>query len=129
MKKNTDQGLGRGKGQRGLGVMGLLRPSILIQLSKADQHGYALLEGVEDFNFDVDHVDPSLIYRTLRKMEEDQLLESYEGEDSLGPKRKIYHILPKGEKYLAEMVQGLEQRKLEIENLLSAYQTIEKRNK
>ena len=129
MKKNTDQGLGRGKGQRGLGVMGLLRPSILIQLSKSDQHGYALLEGVEEFNFDIDHVDPSLIYRTLRKMEEDCLLESYEGEDSLGPKRKIYHMLPKGKQYLANMIQGLEQRKSEIENLLSAYQTLEKRNK
>lgn len=105
--------------------MGLLRPSILIQLMQEDQHGYALLEGVEEFNFDIDHVDPSLIYRTLRKMEDDQLLESYQGAESLGPKRKIYHILPKGQAYLSQLIESLIQRQKEIEHLVQAYQQLD----
>ena len=124
MQEKHGQALGRGKGQRGLGVMGLLRPSILIQLSQEDLHGYALLEGVEKFNFDIDRVDPSLIYRTLKKMEEDGLLESYQGEESLGPKRKIYHILPKGEENLSNLIKSLNQRKNEINNLIKSYNQI-----
>ena len=105
-------------------MLGLLRPAILIQLSQEDLHGYALLEGVEKFNFDFDRVDPSLIYRTLKKMVEDGLLESYQGAESLGPKRKIYHILPKGKENLSNLIISLNQRKNEIENLIISYNQI-----
>lgn len=111
---------GRGR-RRQQGVMGFLRPALLFLLKREDAHGYSLLDGLSEFGFDPQRIDPSMIYRILREMDEFGWVESYLGEESLGPQRRVYRVLPPGETYLAEQIAHLRHRRDEIDNLLKAY--------
>lgn len=66
-------GLG-GRGRRGVcrrqRVMQFLQPSLLLMLTRGEAHGYSLLDGLEEFSFNMDRPDPSLIFHALREMEE-----------------------------------------------------------
>jgi len=115
------RGLGIGRGRRRQGVMGFLRPSLLFLLSRENAHGYSLLDGLTEFGFNSKRLDPSLMYRTLREMEESGWIASHIGEESLGPKRRVYKLQPDGKTYLAELISGLRRRRDEINNLLQAY--------
>ena len=101
--------------------MGFLRPALLFMVNREDAHGYSLLEGLAEFGFDPERIDPSLIYRALKEMEEIGWVSSHLGKESLGPQRRIYKILPEGEAYLAELIKGLRRRRDEIDSLLQAY--------
>lgn len=102
-------------------MMGFLRPALLFLLTREDVHGYSLLDGLSEFGFDPQRVDPSMIYRILREMDEFGWVESYLGEESLGPQRRVYRILPAGEAYLADQIAHLRRRRDEIDQLLKAY--------
>ena len=115
------RGLGIGRGRRRQGVMGFLRPALLYLLSRENAHGYSLLDGLTEFGFNSKRLDPSLMYRTLREMEESGWIASHMGEESLGPKRRVYTLQPDGKTYLAELISGLRRRRDEINNLLQAY--------
>jgi len=117
----NERRLGRGRGRRRQGVLGFLRPALLFMLARENLHGYSLLDGLGEFGFNPDRVDPSLIYRTLKQMEECGWVTSRLGEESLGPQRRIYQISPEGEEYLAELVDGLRRRRDEIDSLIQAY--------
>ncbi len=64
---SEERGLGLGGGRRRQGVMGFLRPALLFLLTRENAHGYSLLDGLTEFGFNPDRIDPSLLYRTLRE--------------------------------------------------------------
>ena len=114
-------GLSPARKQRRQGVMGFLRPVLLFLLSRENTHGYSLLDGLTEFGFNSKQLDPSLVYRTLREMEESGWIASHIGEESRGPQRRVYRLLPEGKIYLAESISGLRIRRDEINNLLQTY--------
>jgi len=103
-------------------VMSFLKPCLLFLLHRGEAHGYNLLNGLEEFGFHADRLDPSLIYRALRDMEEDGWVVSRWGEESHGPQRRVYRILPVGEEHLVEWIRDLRQTRDEIDRLLLAYE-------
>jgi len=107
-------------------IMGFLRPALLFLLARENDHGYSLLDGLKEFEFNSDQIDPSLVYRILRDMEESGWVSSHQGEESLGPQRRVYQISPDGKTYLAELIAGLRHRRTEIDNLLKAYDQAKK---
>ncbi len=113
--------LSKGMRRRHQGVMGFLRPVLLFLLSRENAHGYSLLDGLTKFGFNSKQVDPSLVYRTLRDMEESGWITSHIGKESRGPQRRVYQLLPEGKNYLAELIGGLRIRRDEINNLLKIY--------
>jgi len=111
----------KGRRRRHQGVMGFLRPVLLFLLSRENAHGYSLLDGLREFGFNSKPLDPSLVYRTLREMEESGWIASYIGEESRGPQRRVYQLQPEGKTYLTELIGGLRRRRGEIDNLLQTY--------
>ncbi|MEN8173931.1 MAG: PadR family transcriptional regulator, partial [Chloroflexota bacterium] len=109
------------RGRRRQGIMGFLRPALLFMLARDHAHGYSLLDGLGEFGFNPDRVDPSLIYRTLKEMESSGFLRSHLSEESRGPQRRVYKIQPKGSDFLDELITILRHRRDEIDNLLRAY--------
>ncbi|MFN2354140.1 MAG: PadR family transcriptional regulator [Desulfopila sp.] len=109
---------GRGKNKR---MMGFLQPCILMQLTKGDRHGYDLLMGLDDFIDDARQYDPSIIYRLLRDLEANGHVASYEGDISLGPKRKMYSITAAGKNLLHTWMEDLRSSRKEIDRLLDVY--------
>jgi len=128
MRGNRGSGRGLGKGRKRQGV-GYLRPALLFLLLRNDAHGYALFDGLTEFGFKTDNMDPSMVYRILKDMESFGWIDSSLGEESLGPQRRIYQILPDGESCLVELIGGLKQRRDEIDSLISSYEKENKNSK
>jgi PadR family transcriptional regulator, regulatory protein PadR len=124
--------LGRGRGRQGgrrrRRVMSFLQPCLLVLLHQRSAHGYDLLDELEHFGFNLDVLDPSLVYRALREMEVAALVESEWGEESLGPQRRMYRITAEGEIFLGEWVADLQRTRQEIDSLLEAYERVEQKN-
>jgi PadR family transcriptional regulator PadR len=122
---NPGRGWGRGRG-RGRGkrrrMVGFLQPCLLLMLHRGDDHGYNLLNGLEEFGLNPEAHDPSMIYRALREMEELGWITSYEGEESKGPQRRVYRLTQEGERHLAIWIEDLRRGKREIDLLLEAYE-------
>jgi DNA-binding PadR family transcriptional regulator len=104
--------------------MSFVQPCLLVELYRGESHGYSLLDGLEEFGFDREKLDPSLIYRALRVMEETGWVASRWGEESQGPQRRVYRILPEGEARLAEWIADLRRTRQEIGSLLAAYEQV-----
>ena len=117
----TPRGRGRGRRRR---VMSFLQPCLLVMLHQGESHGYSLLNGLGEFGFNLDRLDPSLVYRALRDMEAASLVTSEWGDESLGPQRRVYRITEEGEEALAQWVADLSRTRQEIDHLLAAYQTV-----
>jgi PadR family transcriptional regulator PadR len=114
-------GTGRGQGRRRR-VMSFLQPCLLFMLKSGEAHGYSLLNGLDEFGFDLERLDPSLVYRALRDMEDSGWVVSNWGEESQGPQRRVYKILPEGDEHLVQWVADLRRTRDEIDRLLCAYE-------
>jgi DNA-binding PadR family transcriptional regulator len=89
-----------------------------------ESHGYSLLSGLEQFGFNSMRIDPSLVYRSLREMEEMGLVSSeWSDDESQGPQRRVYQITQEGDGYLSEWINDLRKTREEIDNLISTYQS------
>ena len=122
----TPRGRGRGRRRR---VMSFLQPCLLVTLHRGEAHGYSLLNELGEFGFNLDRLDPSLVYRALREMEAASLVTSEWGDESLGPQRRVYHITEEGEQALAQWVADLRRTRQEIDCLLAAYEKVSQPNK
>ena len=101
----------------------LLRPLLLFQIIQGPVHGYNLLERLAEYG--LADINPSLIYRALRNMELDGLIESrWEETESMGPPRRIYTATPKGRRFVALKMHELEATRDQIDKLLAAYARI-----
>ncbi|HIE24578.1 MAG TPA: hypothetical protein EYP74_01110 [Anaerolineales bacterium] len=67
-------------------------------------------------------IDPSLVYRALRDMESAGWISSSWGDESQGPRRRIYQIVPEGETHLKEWIADLRRARDEISQLLKIYE-------
>ena len=118
---------GKGGGRRRR-VMSFLQPCLLVMLHRGEDHGYNLLNGLDEFGFNPGQKDPSLIYRALREMEEISLVTSeWDQDSSLGPQRRVYRITQDGRDYLARWISDLRRTRLEIDELIKKYEQIEKK--
>jgi PadR family transcriptional regulator, regulatory protein PadR len=119
-------GGGRGGGRR---KMFFLESCLLVLLHREPGYGYSLMNGLQDFGFQTEEMDISILYRALRELEAVSFVSgSWDEEKSLGPQRRMYTITPQGETALAEWVQALRQRRREIEALEAAYDAVKKNN-
>lgn len=101
---------------------GFLQPCLLLQLYRQDRHGYELLQGLNDYLSDANAYDPSVIYRFMRGMEADGLVDSYEGDVSFGPKRRVYRLTEEGKQQLGIWVEALKRSRDEIDHLVAIYE-------
>lgn len=118
-------GRGEGRGRRRNG-MRFLRPGLLTLLRRDSGHGYNLLQGLEELGFETEGMDPSVVYRALRDMEEGGLVTSQWGDESLGPRRRIYSLTRDGEQVASAWVEDLERARAEIDRVLSAVKESER---
>jgi DNA-binding PadR family transcriptional regulator len=115
---------GRGRGRRRRRVINFLQPCLLTMLQKDEAHGYELMSQLTEFGFDLENLDPSLVYRALREMEADGLVVSEWGDESQGPQRRVYRITDDGNKALDIWIEDLHRTRDEIDRLLTARQKV-----
>lgn len=113
-------GKGHGHGRRR--KVFFIESCLLVLLQREPSYGYSLKESLREFGVDPDTLDPSILYRTLKDMEEQGLVSSnWDEENSLGPQRKTYTLTQTGHQVLDQWIQALRIRRAEIEKLEQAY--------
>jgi DNA-binding PadR family transcriptional regulator len=123
------KGYGMGKGRRrGQRKMFFLQSCLLVLLHREPGYGYSLMDGLQEFGFQPDQMDISIIYRALRSLEADGLVSDSWDDSSLGPQRRVYTITPQGETALDTWIQNLRRRRKEIEALEAAYDAVKNSN-
>lgn len=90
-----------------------LRPCLLLLLAEGASHGYELLDQLAEL--DLDRPDPARLYRALRAMDEEGLVQSSWEPSGVGPARRIYALTTEGREWLhllagsvADVVRSLE---------------------
>lgn len=89
----------------------MLQPNILLVLYKEPMHGFKLIQELSRSPMFSDSTpDRTGVYRYLKRMEEDGLLDSREEiEEESGRHRRIYSITEKGERCLSSWKTSLKQ--------------------
>lgn len=119
---------GMGRGRRGQRKMFFLQSCLLVLLHREPGYGYSLMDGLQEFGFQPEHMDISIIYRALRDMQENELVSDSWDNNSLGPQRRVYTITPQGEEVLAGWINNLRQRRKDIEKLEAAYDAVKSKS-
>ena len=98
----------------------MLEPVLLLLLHHGPAHGYTLLEQLKEFG--LGELDPSVVYRALRDMEDAEWATSaWDEEETQGPPRRVYHLTALGDEALSTWVRNLEGTREAIDHLLGAY--------
>ncbi len=102
-------------------LFAFLHPCLLLLLHRGDAHGYNLLQGLEEFGFEVKSLNPGLVYRALREMEREGYVASQWEEESLGPPRRVYHLTPRGDEVLSQWVEELRESRGGLDRFIEAH--------
>lgn len=103
---------------------GFVVPCLLLLLKKKPAHGYELAEKLGGLSFLEAVPDPGVIYRHLRRMEEEGKVESRLNPGSGGPARKVYSLTPEGESYLRAWAVMIRRRKQSLEDFLGEFDRV-----
>lgn len=116
-----EQGSGKGSEPRGLDARprNWLVPVILLSLRDWNSYGYELMERASAFGFEA--MNPGTLYRTLRQMEKDGIVESSWETSRGGPARRMYSITDNGKTYLDFWAKSLEQYQRTMDTFFRMY--------
>lgn len=111
-----------GRRRRGWGQLALfLRPAILLLLRQDPAHGYNLIEDLRQEAIIDPDLDPGVVYRYLREMEEEGLLSSEWEMEGSGVPRRVYRLAPDGEEFARGCLTNLQRTQHRLEHLLELY--------
>ena len=109
---------GRGRGW-GRPIRGFLEPCLLLVLQRGESHGYDLKDELGPFG--MGNVNPSLVYRALREMEDEDLVRSqWDTETTAGPARRVYRLTEAGRQRLGELAEELRHTDRILHNFFEA---------
>ncbi len=96
-----------------------LVPVILLSIREWNSYGYELMERASAFGFEA--MNTGTLYRKLRQMEKDGIVESSWETSRGGPARRMYAITDAGEAYLSFWARSLERHQKSIDNFFCLY--------
>ncbi len=80
---------------------------LLVLKEKGRSYGYDLLGSLAEHAFTDGEIEKAVLYRTLRRLEENGYITSDWNTDEPGPARRVYTLTKNGEKHLKEWGQVL----------------------
>lgn len=101
----------------------LLVPYLLLALSYYRAHGYLLQQYLRTLGFF--GVDITTIYRTLRQLEKQGLVDSTWDTEAQGPARRVYSLTPGGRMFLETWAAALGQYREILDRFFRMYQGAE----
>ncbi|MDQ0205780.1 poly-beta-hydroxybutyrate-responsive repressor [Alkalicoccobacillus murimartini] len=97
----------------------LMIPMLLMSLREWDLHGYKLIEQLSKYGFT--SIDQGNVYRTLRQLEKDNMVQSQWDTSTGGPAKRIYSLTDAGEDYLKVWADSLQQYQSIVDHFFSMY--------
>jgi PadR family transcriptional regulator, regulatory protein PadR len=96
-----------------------LVPVILLSLREWNSYGYELMQRASMFGFEA--MNPGTLYRTLRRMEKDGVVESSWETSGGGPARRMYALTGSGNSHLDIWVKSLERYQHSMDDFFELY--------
>ncbi|HZY56565.1 MAG TPA: helix-turn-helix transcriptional regulator [Rubrobacteraceae bacterium] len=96
-----------------------LVPVILVTLREWNSYGYELMERLAAFGLEA--MNPGTLYRTLRQMEKEGMVESTWKTSKAGPARRVYSITEAGKDYLDSWAESLKRYQQAIDTFFRMY--------
>jgi PadR family transcriptional regulator, regulatory protein PadR len=96
-------------------------PALLLLLRERSAHGYELLEALPPLTGE-ERVDMGNLYRVLRALEEDGLVQSEWQADAPGPAKRTYELSPQGSRLLDEWAAALRRSRERLDVFLDRYE-------
>jgi poly-beta-hydroxybutyrate-responsive repressor len=114
-KQKSKKSPSRGKQER------YIQPSILMTLYLRSSYGYELIQNIGNFGFIEGQAPPGMIYRHLRKLEEDGLVLSEWETDGSGPAKRVYQITEDGVQVLYAWVDYMDGQARKLNKFVSQF--------
>src|SRR5215207_2776905 len=99
-----------------------VEPSLLLLLRERPMHGYELIERLPEIAGSETHVDIGNLYRLLRALEEEGLVQSEWSADLPGPAKRTYELTDEGRRLLDRWAEALRRAQVTIETFLDRYE-------
>jgi poly-beta-hydroxybutyrate-responsive repressor len=96
-------------------------PAVLLVLRDSPGHGYELLEQLQTL-MPAERIDMGNLYRILRSLERDGLVDSTWDESAPGPAKRVYVITQSGRRVLGQWVDAFTKIEQQIEQFRKRYQ-------
>lgn len=106
-----------------------IQPSILMTLKNKPSYGYELIQEICQFGFVEGQAPPGMIYRHLRDLEENGLVESEWETDSTGPAKRVYQLTGEGGEVLDYWITYMKKQAESLLNFIERYENIKKNKK
>lgn len=91
---------------------------ILAILMKKDSYGYEMMKTIIDGGQGLFTIKDATVYTAFKRMEKDQLISSYWGDEDEGARRKYYSITAKGREVYAKKVKEWKDIQVVLNNLI-----------
>jgi poly-beta-hydroxybutyrate-responsive repressor len=113
--------LGPGRWQVRARLERFTEPAVLLVLRDSPGHGYELLEQLQTL-MPAERIDMGNLYRILRSLERDGLVDSTWHDAAPGPAKRIYVITGSGRRVLAQWVEAFTKIESQIEQFRKRYE-------
>ncbi|AFM39630.1 putative transcriptional regulator [Desulfosporosinus acidiphilus SJ4] len=100
----------------------VIQAELLLLLKQKPSHGYELIQRLNDSEFKSAEVDAATVYRNLRRMDKEGLINSQWEVGETGPGRRLYKLTSQGEESLIVWTKYIVRQKTKLENFLETYQ-------
>jgi PadR family transcriptional regulator, regulatory protein PadR len=99
-----------------------VEPAVLLLLSEGPRHGYELLDRLPELVGD-ERVDVGNLYRVMRALEQEGIVESEWSGDLPGPAKRTYRLTAEGRQVLERWVEALRAARDEISSFVDRYES------
>jgi PadR family transcriptional regulator PadR len=120
MRKGNRTDPGSGRQER------YIQASILLGLISEPSYGYELISTIQSYGFVQGEAPPGMIYRHLRQMEEDYLVQSEWDTKQAGAAKRIYTITQDGEEVLTHWIKFMTDKAKKLNYFAQMYEEVKK---
>jgi PadR family transcriptional regulator, regulatory protein PadR len=118
----TRRSVGSGQWEVRARVERFVEPALLLLLSERPMHGYELLELLPAIAREERRVDLGNLYRLLRSLEEEGVVDSRWDESFPGPAKRVYRLTDSGRELLARWAAALGEAREVITAFIDRYE-------
>jgi poly-beta-hydroxybutyrate-responsive repressor len=98
-----------------------IQPSLLLGLKIKPSYGYELINNIHKFGFVQGQAPPGMIYRHLRGLESDGLVESEWQTEGTGPARRMYRLTSEGDDALSLWIDYMQKQADNLMDFIKEY--------
>lgn len=101
-----------------------VQASILLGLLTKSSYGYQLISSIQSYGFIQGDAPPGMVYRHLRQMEDDNLVQSQWDTGQSGAAKRIYTITDEGKEVLSYWISFMAGKAKKLNNFVKMYKEL-----